>query len=191
MRKRFIKHLEERVVGLRLLVFDFDGVFTDGKVIVREDGKESVVCSRKDTLRLPELVQAGIRLVVISKEGNPVVAARCQKIKVGSEGKLECFQGVDDKLTLLQRFLDQSGITASETAFMGDDINDLPCMKHVGLSFTVADGHFQCKQVADYTTARKGGDHAVREVCDLILEIRNLADFKKRETEQGAGSAAV
>ena len=156
-------NLSTRLRQLKLIVFDFDGVFTDGKVIVNEDGSESVVCSRKDTLRFPEIKALGIGLVVISKERNPVVEARCRKMGI------ECFHGVDDKFTLFKKLLESRKISSEEVAFVGDDINDVECLKHVGIAFTVADGYEECKMVADYVATRKGGDHAVREICDLVL----------------------
>ena len=160
------EQLRRRISNIQLIVFDFDGVFTDGKVIVDQDGRESVVCSRKDTLRFPELKVLGIHLVVISKERNPVVAKRCEKMKV------ECLQGVDDKLAAFKRLLETQGLSSEQAAFMGDDINDLVCLEFTGVAFTVADGDEQCQTAADYVTSRKGGDHAVREVCDVILESR-------------------
>lgn len=156
--------LSTRLRQLKLVAFDFDGVFTDGKVIVDQDGRESVVCSRKDTLQFPELRKRGVDLVVISKERNPVVAQRCEKMK------MECLQGVDDKLAAFERLLLSNGLTPDQAAFVGDDINDLECLKFAGLAFTVADGRAECKAVADYVTSRRGGDHAVREVCDLIID---------------------
>ena len=156
--------MDEKLRRIKLIAFDFDGVFTDGKVIVREDGVESVVCSRKDTLRFSELKDAGVRLVVISKEGNPVVAKRCEKMGVG------CFQGVDNKLDLLSKLILREGVLWENVAYMGDDINDLPCLKLVGVAITVADGDDKCIEVANIITSRNGGNHAVREVCDLILK---------------------
>jgi|SRR3989338_2902016 len=158
--------IEQKIKTIKLVATDFDGVWTDGKVVFSQTGEESVVCSRKDTLRTKEVKAAGIKLVMISKEGNPVVTARCQKMGV------ECFQGVDDKLSLLRKFLVREEIKPEETAFVGDDINDLECLKFVGLPITVADGHDDCKKVALYTTTRKGGDHAMREIFDWILSIR-------------------
>lgn len=157
-------NLPTRLRQLKLVAFDFDGVFTDGKVVVDQYGNESVVCSRKDTLRFPELRKRGVDLVVISKEQNSVVTQRCEKMKV------KCWQGVDDKLTAFKQLLEAQGLSQEQVAFMGDDINDLACLEFAGIAFTVADGHEQCQAASDYVTSRKGGDHAVREVCDLILE---------------------
>lgn len=160
--------LSTRLRQLKLIAFDFDGIFTDGKVIISEDGRESVVCSRKDTLRFPELRKLGIDLAVISKERNLVVARRCEKMGV------ECLQGVDDKLTALRQLLETKGLSSEQAAFVGDDINDLTCLEFAGIAFTVADGHDKCKAAADYVTSKIGGDHAVREICELILELKSV-----------------
>ena len=163
------------------MVTDFDGVWTDGKVYFSQTGEETVLCSRKDTLRIKEIKALGVDIVVISKEGNPVVMARCEKMKV------ECFQGVDDKLPLLKQLLEKKGVRPEETAFVGDDINDVKCLKFVGLPITVADAHNDCKKVALYTTTRKGGDHAMREIFDLILWSQTAVFF----VGLPAGSAAI
>ena len=157
------EELKKRISGLRLIATDFDGVWTDGKVIFAQDGKESVVCSRKDTLRIKEIKKLGIPIYVISKEGNPVVTKRCEKMEV------TCWQGIDDKLTLLKKLIEQEGVKSDEVMYVGDDINDLPCLQFVGLPMTVADGHPDCRGVAAYVTSRNGGDHAMREIFDLIL----------------------
>lgn len=159
--------LVEKIKNLKLIATDFDGVWTDGKVLFREDGKESVLCSRKDTLRIKEIQTLGIKIFVISKEGNPVVTTRCKKMNV------PCFQGVDDKLSLLKKLLEMEGVRSEEVAYVGDDINDLECLRVVGLPMTVADGHADCKQVAAYVTRQSGGDHAMREIFDLILSVRS------------------
>jgi N-acylneuraminate cytidylyltransferase len=148
---------------VRLVVTDFDGVWTDGKVRVHDDGSESVVCSRKDTLRLKELASRGIKLIVITKETNPIATQRCRKMGV------ECIQGCDDKLLELQRLLTREKVLPREVAYVGDDINDLTCLRHVGLPITVADGHELCQDAASYVTTRRGGDHAMREILDVIL----------------------
>ena len=162
-----IQDLAEKINLLRLIVTDFDGVWTDGKVYFSQTGEEAVVCSRKDSLRVKEVQAQGIKIAVISKEGNPVVAERCRKMKV------ECFQGVDDKPPLLKRLLEREAVRPENTAYVGDDINDLDCLRFVGIPMTVADGHPDCKEAALYVTSRNGGDHAMREIFDLILSFRS------------------
>ena len=152
------------IEGIAVIVFDFDGVFTDGKVIISQDGTESVVCSRRDSLGINFLKEKGIRSVVISKEKNAVVTKRCEKMGI------ECFHGVDDKLPLLKRFLTTNNILREEVCYVGDDLNDLECLEFAKIGITVADGAPECKAVADYVTSRNGGDHAVREIADLFLK---------------------
>lgn len=154
----------ERLRRLKLIAFDFDGVFTDGKVIVSDEGVESVVCSRRDTLRFPEFQALGVDLVVMTNERNPVVSKRCQKLQI------PCHQGLGNKLETLERICKEKNLTADSVAYVGDDINDLECLKWAKMAIVVADGDDECKKVAGYITKRIGGDHAVREICDLILE---------------------
>ena len=151
---------------VRLLALDFDGVMTDGKVTVREDGLESVTCSRRDSLGISMLKKIGVKVVVISKEKNPVVATRCKKLKI------ECFSGIDDKPTTLKTLLEREGLDPQHVCYVGDDVIDVECMKIVGIGVAVADAVRQAKEAADYVTTAKGGDHAVREVCDMILDAK-------------------
>ena len=160
------ERLRDKIGKLKLLVCDFDGVFTNGRIIIDENGRESSICSRKDTLRLAEIQDKGIEVIIISQERNPLVSKRCQKMKV------ECFQGVMCKIKTLRRLSEEKKTPFGRMAFVGDDINDLECMRTVPLVFTVADAVDECKELADYVTKRNGGDHAFREICDLILSVR-------------------
>lgn len=164
--------LHKNLKNLKMVAFDFDGVFTDGKVIFRQDGMESVICSRKDSLGTNMLQKHGIYLCVISKETNEVVAKRCKKMN-----NIDCQQAIktgEGKKEILERIVKEKGFLKDEIAFMGDDVNDIPAMRFANVSFTVADGHSKAKEVADYTTKRNGGDHAVREICELILEAKGI-----------------
>lgn len=161
--KTALKDLLAKLKKLKLIGFDFDGIFTDGKVILSEDGIEHVICSRKDGLGINELQRLGLKLIVISKEPNKIVATRSKKLKI------EYAHGINDKLSLFKKILKEKKVKPSEAAFMGDDWNDLECMNYAGVAFTVADANPSCKKNADYITKRKGGDHAVREICDLIV----------------------
>ena len=150
--------------AIRLLVLDFDGVLTNNRVIVHQDGTEAVVCDRGDSLGLGMLREAGqVEAVVLSKEINPVVSARCQKLR------LECFQGSDDKLTQLEEMVAARGLAAAQVAYVGNDVNDLEAMSWSGVAIAVADAVGEVRAVADFVTRRSGGQGAVREVCDLLL----------------------
>ncbi len=163
--------LDEKFRKVKLLSMDFDGIMTDGCVYTDQDGKETVRCSRKDGLGILMMLKNNIDVVVISKEANPVVSARCKKIKA------ECYQKVEDgdsKLSILKRVANNKELTLDEIAYMGDDLNDIAVLKEVGLSITVADGHSYTKKICDYVTKAKGGEHAVREICEKILIAKNI-----------------
>jgi len=147
---------------IRLVAFDFDGVFTDNMVYVFEDGTEAVRCSRGDGIGLPKLKRAGIKTVIISTEANPVVSARARKLK------MECIQNCQDKRAVLEDIAANMDITLDEVAFVGNDINDLPCLTCVALPIVVKDAHPDVIPVARYQTKNPGGCGAVREVCDLF-----------------------
>ena len=149
--------------GVALLVFDFDGVMTDNRVLVFDDGREAVFCSRGDGMGLEMLRKAGVPLAVISKEINPVVAARCDKLKI------PYLQGIEDKLAELTRIVGERGLELARVAYVGNDVNDLECMHAAGVAIAPADAHPDALRAADVVTAAPGGFGAVREVCDLLL----------------------
>ena len=158
--------VEESLGRIRLIVFDFDGVFTDNRVLVGQDGSEYVLCNRADGLGLAMLRMQGMDCIVLSTEINPVVARRCEKLS------LECFQGCADKWETLKGILEERGIDPSQVAYVGNDVNDLACMEHVGLAICVADAYPEVKSAADFVTQRRGGEGAVREICDLVIRSR-------------------
>ena len=155
----------ERALALKLVVFDFDGVFTDNLVYVFEDGREAVRCSRADGLGLRRLERLNIEPIILSTEVNPVVGARAAKLKV------HCVQGCEDKLASLIALLEHRQIEPRQVAFVGNDLNDLDCLRRVGLPIVVRDAHPDTLSAAIYRTRLRGGKGAVREVCDLIGSI--------------------
>lgn len=161
----------EKLKKIRFVAFDFDGVMTNGQVLVREDGQEYVTCSRRDGLGLEMLRQAKINACVISKEMNPVVTARCKKIKVECHQRVETGEG---KLEILKRIMNERGIAREQVLYMGDDLNDLVPMAYVGVGITVMSGHPMIKQAADYITTNDGGYGAVREVCEMLCTAQDI-----------------
>ncbi len=146
------------------LFLDFDGVMTDDRVWVDQDGRESVAASRSDGLGLEMLRHnTQIQVMVISKETNPVVAARCKKLD------LEVVQGITDKAEILRSFIIQEGISPQGMIYMGNDINDLPCFSVVGYAVVPGNAVRACKQQADLILSSAGGFGAVRELCDLLV----------------------
>jgi 3-deoxy-D-manno-octulosonate 8-phosphate phosphatase (KDO 8-P phosphatase) len=160
--KSVVQPIEELIRRTRMVAFDFDGVFTDNMVYVFEDGSEAVRCSRSDGLGLEKLKKLGIETVIISTEANPVVSARARKLKI------QCVQNCEDKRAVLQEIAHEKGISLTEIAFVGNDINDLPCLECVALPIVVHDAHRDVLATARYQTKSPGGNGAVREVCDLF-----------------------
>jgi N-acylneuraminate cytidylyltransferase len=149
---------------VELVVFDFDGVMTDDRVWVDQDGRESVVANRRDGLGIAALRKAGIPMVVLSTEPNPVVAARCRKLE------LLVIQGLSDKSVALRALLEERQLDPSHVIYLGNDVNDLPCFPLVGCAVVVADSHPSVLAQADLVLTQNGGHGAVRELCDRIME---------------------
>ncbi len=169
-------HVQARMRALRLLAFDFDGVFTDNGVYVFQDGHEAVRCFRGDGIGLRRLERLGIEPIIISSEINPVVSARAGKLAI------RCVQGVQDKRAALESLAQEMGISLDQVAFVGNDVNDLPCLACVGLPIVVRDAHPDVVPHALYQTRRPGGYGAVREICDIIAGV-----FGQQTEGEGVG----
>jgi N-acylneuraminate cytidylyltransferase len=153
-------------VDVQFVVFDFDGVMTDNKVIVREDGDEAVVADRGDGWGIARLRDAGVPMAVLSTEEHPVVAARCSKLGI------ECHQGLGDKAAYLQQLLTERALDPAAVVYAGNDVNDLAAMRSVGWPVAVADSHPDVLAAARIVLTRPGGRGAVRELCDGLLDAR-------------------
>lgn len=158
-----------RYAAIKALVTDFDGVHTDDHVYVGDDGREHVRCSRADGMGVELLKKAGVEVLILSKEENVVVAKRAAKLKS------PVIQGVGDKLSILTHWAKEHGLPLSEIAYLGNDVNDLQCMRAVGLAMTPADAHPDAKAAAHIVLAKAGGKGAVRAACDLLLASRLAA----------------
>ena len=157
-----LHNIDEMIRRIRLVAFDFDGVFTNNMVYVFEDGREAVRCFRSDGIGLHKLKKLGIETVIISTEANPVVSARAHKLKIG------CIQDCQDKRAVLEEIAHDQGIGLGEVAFVGNDVNDLSCLECVALPIVVQDAHQDVVSTARYQTKNPGGHGAVREICDLF-----------------------
>jgi N-acylneuraminate cytidylyltransferase len=148
---------------LALLVLDFDGVLTDNRVYVNEKGEESVAAHRGDGMGISLAQKAGLEVVILSKERNAVVQARADKMKAPA------YRGVDQKAEKLAEIMAERGLSARQVAYIGNDINDLPCFPLVGLAICVADSHPAVMRAADLVLTKEGGRGAVREFIDMVL----------------------
>jgi YrbI family 3-deoxy-D-manno-octulosonate 8-phosphate phosphatase len=148
---------------LRAVVCDFDGVLTNNKVLVSEEGYEAALCNRSDGLGIQQLRKHGIAVLVLSTETNPIVRERCKKLGV------PCIFGLQDKLTALKTWLDQNQMALSDIVYVGNDLNDLSCMMEVGCAVAPADAFPEAKAAAKLVLSRSGGDGALRELAGLII----------------------
>jgi len=151
---------------VKAVIFDFDGVFTDNKVIIFEDGQESVICNRGDGFGIEKIRKFDIHLFVISNENNTIIKHRCKKLKIN------CSIGIENKLSELKNLLSKNNIDPLKAIYVGNDENDVDCMKYVGCPVSVNDAVDSVKQVSKIILSSNGGNGAVREICELVL--RNL-----------------
>ena len=159
-----LQPLLERV---RFAVFDFDGVFTDNRVWVNERGEEQLAFSRSDGLGLRRLDEVGVKYLIVSTEPNPIVGARAVKLNA------DCVQGVDDKLAVLFERTEELGVALGETAYVGNDVNDVECLRAVGCPVVPADAWPEVLALAKWVLSRAGGTGCVREFCDAVWEAQH------------------
>lgn len=149
---------------IRLVAFDVDGVFTDGRFYLSDDGVESKTFHTQDGYGVRRLLDAGIAVAVISGRKSQAVTQRMAEL-----GVAHVVLGCKDKVAALDNLAAQLGLSASECAYVGDDLPDLPLLDHVGFSVAVANAVPLLQEQCDYVTGKPGGFGAVREVCDLIV----------------------
>jgi 3-deoxy-D-manno-octulosonate 8-phosphate phosphatase (KDO 8-P phosphatase) len=161
------KTLRQRAAAIRCVVFDIDGVITDGKLYLGPDGQEWKTASVRDGLGLRQLLEADIEVAVISGRPSPAMQARLNAL-----GVKRVYLSAEDKLPVYGQLLKDLELTDMHCAVMGDDTPDLPLMQRAGLALTVADAHPRVRKAAHWVSRFAGGHGAVREACDLILEAR-------------------
>lgn len=158
-------HLLDLARKIKLAVFDVDGVMTNGAVIYDSSGNEMKAFSILDGLGIKLLKASGVDVAIITGRSSPVVERRAKELGIDT-----LIQGREDKLTALKEILSVRNIPFYEVAYLGDDLPDLPAIRAVGLGMTVANGYSLVKQYADGVTVSSGGQGAVREFCDLIMD---------------------
>ena len=154
---------------IKLLLLDVDGVLTDSGIIYNDNGTETKVFNVKDGLGIRLLMEAGIHLGIVTGRRSNALYSRCKDLGINL-----IYDGVGDKIDVLDALLDQTGVSAEEVAFIGDDLPDLALMKIIGLSIAVRDAHKTILDNADMVTSAKGGHGAVREACEAILKAKGL-----------------
>lgn len=147
---------------LELIVYDFDGVMTDNRVFVSEDGIESVAANRGDGLGIGMIRRLGLEQFILSTEVNPVVRRRAEKLG------LECIHGSSDKVSALRELCKDKGVDLTKVLFVGNDVNDLEAMKTAGYKVAPADSHVEVLRIADHVTSARGGHGVIRELADVL-----------------------
>ena len=168
--RRKLKPAGENAKRVKVLVLDVDGTFTDGGMYYGADGEALKKFNTRDAHGLQLLRQQGIGVCVVSSEKSPAVAARMRKLRID-----EYYPGVEDKFLLLKELAKRWDVALQNMAYIGDDLSDLECLANAGLACCPADAAPQVLQKAHYRCLHAGGEGAVREVCDFILEMKNSA----------------
>jgi len=163
--------LRTRAARIRLLIFDVDGVLTDGHLFLGDDGTALKAFHVRDGHGLVMLRESGLAFGVISGRSSQAVATRMLDL-----GAAFVHQGVREKLPVLEEILGEHSLDLEEVAYVGDDLPDLPVMLRVGLAVAVADAHELILRHSHWQTSARGGEGAAREVCELVLEAQGLLE---------------
>ncbi len=159
-----MKKIQAKAKKIKMLIMDVDGTLTDGKIYIGPRGEVFKAFNTKDGLGIKLLIDKGIIPVIITGRNSEIVVARAEELGID-----EIHQGIEDKLDLYQHLVEKYKLNDEEVAFIGDDLNDLPLLNKVGLSFCVADAVEAVREKVDYVARLKGGEGAVREAIDVIL----------------------
>jgi len=157
-------HSDINAKDIQLIVYDFDGVMTDNKVLVFDDGREAVFCNRSDGLAVQKIKELGINQLILSTETNKVVEARAKKLNI------EIIYGVDNKLAALRQYCEKNKYDSKKILYIGNDLNDLEVMKFAGYSAAPKDGYEQIKKTAKLILDTKGGEGVIRELYERITK---------------------
>lgn len=161
----------EKVERIRLLALDVDGVLTDGKIVLNDDQRQTKSFDVKDGHGIKLLMRAGIDVAIITSRESRVVMHRAKELGIDL-----VYQKVLKKVDAFEALMSKTGVAAEEIAYVGDDLIDLPVLRRVGLSVAVSDAVDDVAESVDYITSRRGGDGAVRELCELILKLQGKWD---------------
>lgn len=167
-----MKDINEKAARVRLLIFDVDGVLTDGSLFVGDDGQEYKAFNSRDGHGIKMLLKYGVEIAIITGRTSQVVEHRMANLGIN-----HVYQGKLDKLPAYEELRGKLGISEEETAYVGDDVVDLPVMRRVGLAITVQDAHPLVRQHSHWQTPSRGGRGAARDVCEMLMEAKGvLAD---------------
>jgi len=158
--------MKPKKITPKLIVFDFDGVLTDNRVLVFDDGCEAVFCNRADGLAFDLFRREGIPTLILSTEKHPVVTARAKKLKV------PCLHGIGDKKAVLQKYCRKASIRLEDVLYVGNDLNDLPAMRMAGHRVCPADAHPEVRAVCQTVLRSRGGEGVARELAEKVMRLQ-------------------
>lgn len=162
-----MKDILDKAKGIKLVIFDVDGVLTDGSLFIGDDGQEYKAFNSRDGHGMKMLQKSGIEIAIITGRTSEVVNHRMKDLGIKT-----IYQGQHDKTIAFKDLLNNKKITPAECAYVGDDVVDLPVMCQVGLAIAVQDAHPMLKKHAHWLTPSKGGHGAGRDVCEMIMEAK-------------------
>ncbi len=175
------KEILDKLKKVKMLLLDVDGVMTDGGIIMDSEGRESKKFNVRDGHGLVMIQRHGIAVGILTGRTSAVVDHRARDLKI-----TEVYQGALNKKEVFQKILEKNNLTPSDIAYMGDDIVDIPVLKIVGFAAAVADAHDLVKKTVHHITVHKGGEGAVREICEMLLmaqgrwpDVAERYDFKE------------
>ena len=162
------REIRERARGVRMIVFDVDGVLTDGSLFYGDDGQEYKAFNSRDGHGIKMLRASGVEPAIITGRTSQVVLFRARNL-----GIVHLFQGADDKLVAFEKLLASVSLTPAQIAYMGDDVVDLPVLRRCGLAISVPDAPDEVKARSHYITRAGAGRGAAREACELIMRAQD------------------
>lgn len=166
-----LEHMR-RAAAVKVMIFDVDGVLTDGSLTYGPDGEATKTFNVLDGLGIQLLQKSGVQTAIISARNSPIVVKRAADL-----GIAHVYQGIHDKRVGFAKLLDATGVTAAQCGYIGDDVIDLPLLLQVGFAVTVPSGHPEVQYRAHYVTKNGGGKGAVREVCDLVMRAQGTYEM--------------
>jgi 3-deoxy-D-manno-octulosonate 8-phosphate phosphatase (KDO 8-P phosphatase) len=159
--------LADKIRKVKVLILDVDGVLTDGRIVISDDGQETKCFNVRDGHGLKMIRRAGVEIMFLTGRKSRVVEHRAREL-----GVERVYQGALDKRAVFDEILASTGLAPGQVAYMGDDIVDLPVLRRAGFSVTVRDAHEDVLKAVDLVTQNPGGRGAVREVCEIILKVQ-------------------
>jgi 3-deoxy-D-manno-octulosonate 8-phosphate phosphatase (KDO 8-P phosphatase) len=166
-----VQDLQQKAAKIRLLIFDVDGVLTDGSLFIGDDGQEYKAFHSKDGFGMRLLQESGVQIGIITGRTSEVVRIRMESLDIA-----HVYQGMREKLPAYEQLKAATGLADEQIAYVGDDVVDLPVMARVGLAVAVQDAHPLAKQHAHHVTGAGGGRGAAREVCELLMTAQGTLD---------------